>query len=245
MLKKIYIQTITELKIYFRDILQVFFGFFFPIFIVIISASVFSGTSMDGSKYIDYILPGIFSVLIMTTSFFTVGVTIASYKENLIMKKFRTTPMKLSNFFVAIVISRIIVIVIQIALMWIIAVLMFNANFSGNIIAFIYTFLFACLVFLTIGFTIASLTKTFNAAIGVANSFYMGLTFVSAAFYPIDSFPSTMKYVVKALPLIHIVESIREVWTNGSWIPFSSINIIVLIAWLIVGFIVSIIKFRW
>lgn len=239
------IQTVSELKIYFRDKLQVFFGFFFPVIIIVLCASIFSETRVEGAPYIDYIMPGVIAVIIMTTSFFTVGVTIAGYKENLIMKKFRATPMKLGNFLVSVILARLIIILCQVFIMWMIAAIFFKSSFSGNAIAFAYTFIISAVLFLTLGFAIASVTRTYNAAIGIANSFYMGLTFVSAAFYPITAFPRAIRHVIDVFPLIHIVEPIRRVWLDGAWMPFNAIDIIVALLWLILGLVISTLKFKW
>lgn len=245
MISSIIIQASAELKIYFRDKVQVFFGFFFPVFILILFASIFSGTKVEGIPYIDYIMPGMFAVTIMTTSFFTVGATIAGYKENLIMKKLRATPMKLSNFLLAVVFSRVFLLVLQTSIMWMVAALFFEADFRGNVIVFAYTFILSSILFLTLGFTIASLVKTFNAAIAVANFLYLGLVFVSAAFFPITRFPLTVQHIIRAFPLIHIVEPLRKIWLDGTWMPFSALNLIIIFIWLVAGFAISVLKFKW
>jgi ABC-2 type transport system permease protein len=244
-MNSIVIQTISELKIYFRDKLQVFFGFLFPVFIIIICASIFSGTIIESLPYIDFILPGVFAILIMATSFFTVGASIAGYKENLIMKKLYATPMKLYSFLLSVILSRIAIIICQVFIMWLIAFIFFKSKFEGNLISFLYTFTISSILFLTIGFTIASITSTFNSAIGIANSFYMGLAFVSAAFYPITNFPQIMIHIIRIFPLINIVEPLRRAWNDGSWMPFSTNNIIVILSWFIICILITKYKFKW
>lgn len=244
MVNKLIYQVVTELRVYFRDIIQMIFGFVLPIVIVVVFGMIFKGTFVNDIPYMDYIMPGVIAVTIMTTSLFTVGVSFAGYKETLILKKIFVTPVKVSSYLISLIMSRVVILMIQISILWIIADFAFNTNFDGNLFQFCLVFLMSTIPFIIIGFVVGVIVKSANAAIAISNSFYMGLTFVSAAFYPIDSFPEVMKNIIRLFPLINIVEPIRKVWVYGAWWPFSLQNISVIMIWSVVGIIIIIKKFN-
>lgn len=239
-------QAEAEWKLYLRDPVQVFFGFAFPVALVFLFATIYKGQSFDGEiGYIDFIIPGMIAVLTMTTAFFSVGVTVAGYRENGVIRRLRSTSLKPITFFSSVLFVRYLIILLQSAVLIGVAMIAFDGVNHGSWVDFLVMLSVGSLAFLALGFAIASVTKSTTSAVAVANSIFVPLMMVSGAFYPTDSYPQIIKDVVEVFPLYYLIEGMRDVWATGWGLDQVLPAFGFLSAWLAAGVLISVWRFRW
>ncbi|OQB05711.1 MAG: Inner membrane transport permease YbhR [bacterium ADurb.Bin212] len=201
-------------------------------------------TSSKDLTYFDFVLAGILGLALMNSSIHGIAVGMSKYREDKILKRITTTPIKSWQFVGAEVLSRLVLNFLQIALILVIGVYAFDAHIYGNIAIIFAVSLVGALLFQLIGFVIASFSKTTSAAEGMATAITIPMMFLAGVFFPIDSLPSWLYSVVQYLPLAPLLRIIRGVTLEGTS-PFSDLNyVLIVFAWIAASLAISIYRFR-
>lgn len=195
-------------------------------------------------SYYDFILAGILGLSIMNSSIIGIAVAMTKYREDKILKRITSTPLPTWIFIISEVLSRLILNLLQIMTILAIGVFVFDANIYGNIFVLIGISLFGAILFQLMGFVIAALSKTTDAAQGMATAITIPMMFLAGVFFPIDSLPRWIANIVQYLPLAPLLRIIRGIALE-SQSPFSDPkNIIIIGAWITGCLLISIFKFR-
>ncbi|PIP50943.1 hypothetical protein COX11_01340 [Candidatus Berkelbacteria bacterium CG23_combo_of_CG06-09_8_20_14_all_41_73] len=195
-------------------------------------------------NYFDFVLAGILGLALMNSSVIGIGVGMARYREDKILKRITTTPVKSLWFIIAEILSRLIVNLIQIALILAIGYFFFGAHIYGNIFVVLAVALVGGIMFQLFGFVVASFSKTTDTAQGMATAITIPMMFLAGVFFPIDALPKWLYYIVQYLPLAPILRIIRGVMLEGLSPFFEPRNVIITIAWLIITLVISSWRFR-
>ncbi len=201
-------------------------------------------TNNNNLNYFDFVLIGLIGMALMNSSIQGVAISLTKYREDKILKRITTTPVKTYKFIFAEILSRLIVNIIQISLILAIGVYYFHAHIYGNILL-IYLFgILGAILFQSIGFVIASLSKTTQAAEGMSVAITIPMMFLAGVFFPIDQLPNWLYSVVQFLPLAPLLKMIRQIGLE-TLSPFTNINnIIIVTSWIVIMLGFAIYKFR-
>ncbi|MDD3774118.1 MAG: ABC transporter permease [Patescibacteria group bacterium] len=194
--------------------------------------------------YFDFILAGILGLSLMNSSIIGVGVGIAQYRQDKILKRIVTTPLPSWIFIIAEVLSRLVINFFQIVLILVIGTYVFDAHIYGSLWAIFGLALLGAILFQLLGFVIASISKTTDAAQGMATAITIPMMFLAGVFFPLDSLPKWLASIVQYLPLAPLLRMLRTVTLEGNSILENPINIIIVGAWIIAALIFAIFKFR-
>ncbi|MCL5794846.1 MAG: ABC transporter permease [Patescibacteria group bacterium] len=195
-------------------------------------------------NYFDFVLVGILGMALMNGSIIGISVSISKYREDKILKRITSTPVKSWQFIGAEVLSRLVLNVVQIALILSVGVYGFHAHIYGNIFIVIALAILGGILFQLIGFFIASFAKTPDSAQSMAQTFAIPMMFLAGVFFPIDSLPKWLSSIVQYLPLAPLLRTLRGVALDGLS-PFNNpINLIIILGWIILMLAITIFKFR-
>ncbi len=95
-----------------------------------------------------------------------------------------------------------------------------------------------------IGYIIASLSPGARTAQVVGMVIFYPMMFLSGSAIPLEVLPANVQRVSAILPLTYVVKLLRGLWIGEAWSQFT-IEVIVLVAILVVGVLVSVKTFRW
>lgn len=194
--------------------------------------------------YFDFVMVGLIGLALMNVSIQGVSITMARYREDKILKRIVTTPIKPWKFIVAEVLSRLILNIIQVSLILSVSVFFFGANIYGSILLIFLFSLIGAALFQSIGFMIASFCQTTDAAQGMAMSINIPMMFLAGVFFPIDQLPAWLTSIVQYIPLAPLLRMIRQIALEDIS-PFTELsNILIVVGWLIIMLIISAFKFR-
>jgi len=168
-------------------------------------------TSTNNFNYYDFILIGMLGMALMNSSVQGIAISITKYREDQILKRLTTTPLKTWKFILAEVFSRLILNLCQISLILAIGVFGFHGHIYGSIALIYLISLVGALLFQAMGFAIASLSATTSAAEGMATAITIPMMFLGGVFFPIDQLPSWLYSIVKFLPLSPLLKIMRQV----------------------------------
>ena len=209
---------------------------------------IFSYTEVKTSdrtvNYFDFVLAGLIGLALMNSSIIGISVAMSKYREDKILKRIMTTPLKTWKFMVAEVTSRLVVNIVQVGLILALGVYAFKAHLYGNVYILFALAILGALLFQLIGFAAASFAKTADAAQGMATTITIPMMFLAGVFFPIDQLPKWLYSIVQYLPLAPLLRMIRGVALEATS-PFSNpANMIIVAAWIVAAFLVSLLKFR-
>lgn len=194
--------------------------------------------------YFDFILPGLLGMALMNSSIIGISASMTRYKEDKILKRITTTPLKTYQFLVPEVISRLVVNVIQITLILLVGHYLFGAHIIGSLWGIYGIAMVGALLFQLIGFAVAALSRNPEAAEGLSTVITIPMMFLSGVFFPIDALPTWLLPVVNILPLAPLLRMIRTIFLE-SGNPFTNImNPIIIVGWIVVALAISLWRFR-
>jgi len=167
------------------------------------------GTGTEAFSYIDFLLPGIVLMGFFTAGLFSVPGTILFGREQGILKRYWVTPLSTSRFLLGFGIGHMALCGVQFSLAWLLAAVAFGARVSFfSLLPALYLVL-AIVVFLAFGFLIASLAKTGNAGMAIANIVNMPMMFLGGLFFPISDLPLPLKILMMGNPLTYLADGLR------------------------------------
>lgn len=201
-------------------------------------------TSTRNLNYFDFVLIGLIGLSLMNSSVQGIAISMAQYREEKILKRITTTPVKSSKFVIAEVVSRLILNIAQILVILGIGVIFFGAHIYGNFFLILLVSLVGAVLFQTLGFAVASATKTVAAAQGMATAITIPMMFLAGVFFPIDSLPTWLFKIVQFLPLAPFLRVLRQ-YALETTSPFLvPLNAIIIIGWIVALLAISIWRFR-
>jgi len=200
--------------------------------------------SAQETTYFDFILAGILGMALMNSSIIGIAVGMTKYREDKILKRITTTPLKTWVFIVSQVAARLVINLAQISLILVVGIYGFHGHVYGNIFSIYAIALLGGLLFQLIGFSIASFAKTTQAAEGMATALTIPMMFLAGVFFPIDSLPKWLFAIVQYLPLAPLLRILRGVTLDGNSPFVNPINFAIVLGWIVITLIISIYKFR-
>lgn len=202
------------------------------------------GIAAVSTRYIDFLVPGILGFSVMTSGVISVASRMVSYREKRILKRLQATPLRTWEFVLANVISQMVVVAAQIAVLLTAAVVLFGVHIAGSVGTVALLALVGSVAFLTIGFAVSGLAATEEAASAIGNVVTMPMMFLSGVYFPLSGAPAWLKPVINVLPLTYLVNGLRDVMEKGISTNVGP-DLAVLVVTAILGFGLSARTFRW
>lgn len=201
--------------------------------------------SVKSSRYIDFLLPGIVGMALMQMAVFSVAFVFADYKEKGILKRLLATPMQPQQFVTAQVITRLIVALVQSAVLIAVGILLYHSHVYGAWWLVALISILGGVMFLGLGFTISGLANTVDAVPAIANLIVFPMLFLGGTFFPIDTMPNWLQHAVQYLPLQYLTHSMREVMANGAGLSAIAHDLYWMLGWSVVLIFTATLTFRF
>jgi len=198
-----------------------------------------------GSRYIDFLIPGLLGMNIMGTGMWGIGFYIVTARQKKLLKRLVATPMSRSQFLLGQIFGRMFLLVFEVGVLVAFATLLFDVPLRGSIVTLAFVSVLGAMTFAGFGLLVASRAKTVEGVSGLMNVVMMPLWILSGIFFSTSRFPDAMQPVVQALPLTALNDALREVMLDGASL-FSILDEVALTAaWGVAAFVAALMIFRW
>jgi ABC-2 type transport system permease protein len=204
-----------------------------------------SGVKTNNLGVIDFILPGILAISIMQLGIFSVAFAFVSMKASGMLRRIQATPTHPGQFVVAQAVTRLIVGVLQVALLTILGIWLFDFHMMGNPVEFGIVAIMGVLVFLAFGFIVAGFAKDENQAAPIANLVAFPMMFLSGTFFDRANFPDTLQHITDYFPLTYLADAMRKIANEGAHLSQIGGDLLGLTVWGIIVFFIAVRVFRW
>ena len=201
--------------------------------------------SERGSRYIDFVVPGLLGMTIMGGGIWGLGYTIVDQRRKNLLKRLVATPMSRAHYLLSYVISRLVLLAVEAGVLVGFSTLLFGVPIRGSILAITAIILVSALAFGGLGLLIASRSKTIEGVSGLMNLSMLPMWVLSGVFFSSENFPAVVQPFIKALPLTATNDALRATMLRG--VPFVGLwpQLSILAAWMIVCFTIALKIFRW
>src|SRR5580658_2483939 len=202
-------------------------------------------SSEPGSRYIDFLIPGLLGMNLMNSGMWGVGFALVEMRQRKLLKRFVATPMRRSDFLLALTSSRLILMVIEVGLLLGFGVLVFHMRVQGSILSVVLLGALGAVSFGGVGLLTACRAQKIESVSGLINLVMMPMCIFSGVFFSYQKFPAISQPFIKALPLTALDDALRATIIEGASLGSQSGRLLVLAVWGGVSFILALRWFRW
>ena len=202
-------------------------------------------SSEPGSRYIDFLIPGLLGMNLMNSGMWGVGFALVEMRQRKLLKRFVATPMRRSDFLLALISSRMVLMVIEVGLLLGFGVLVFHMRVQGSILSVILLGTLGAVAFGGVGLLTACRAQKIESVSGLINLVMMPMWIFSGVFFSYQRFPAIAQPFIKALPLTALNDALRSTILEGASLGSQSGRLLVLAVWGGVSFVLALRWFRW
>jgi ABC-type multidrug transport system permease subunit len=201
--------------------------------------------SEPGSRYIDFLIPGLLGMNLMGSGMWGIGFAIVEMRQRKLLKRFVATPMRRGDFLLALASSRLILMMIELALVLGFGVFAFHMRVVGSWAAILLVSCLGALSFAAIGLLTASRAQKIETASGIMNVVMMPMWIFSGIFFSYERFPAVMIPLIKLLPLTALNDMLRAIILEGSSLSSQAAPLAVVGLWGVISYFLAVHFFRW
>jgi len=198
-----------------------------------------------GSRYIDFLIPGMIGMNLMGSGMWGVGFAVVLARTRRLLKRLAATPMRRSHYLLGFMLSRMIFLVPEVAVLVVLGWIIFDVKFFGSIADMVIVSALGSMTFAGLGLLVASRSKTIEAASGWMNFIMMPMYILSGSFFSYERFPAFAIPIIRALPLTALNDALRAVMNDGTPLYSIWLELAVLTIWSILSFGVALKIFKW
>ena len=198
-----------------------------------------------GTRYIDFLIPGLIAFGIMNSCVWGIGWTLIETRMKKLMRRMVATPMKKSVFFSSHMATRIVLGGFETLLLLIFSRLYFGTEITGTLAAFIVVFLAGIFAFSGIAILIASRTSKTEVANGLVNAVTLPMMILSGIFFNYHNFPDWVIPIIQVLPLTLLADSIRAIFIEAAGFAEVLKPVVILCLTGLITFFVGLRVFKW
>jgi ABC-2 type transport system permease protein len=198
-----------------------------------------------GSRYIDWLVPGLLGMNIMGTGVWGVGFSIAHARARKLLKRLVATPMSRWHYLASHVFSRLMFLTLETAIVIGFAWIAFGVRILGSVLSLAVLAVVGALAFGGIALLVSSRARTIEAVSGLMNVVMLPMWVLSGVFFASTNFPDAMQPFIQALPLTALNDALRAVVNEGASLVSQWQEVAILSGWGAACFALALKLFRW
>lgn len=210
----------------------------------VLATHVFT-SSEPGSRYIDFLIPGLLGMNLMNSGMWGIGFALVEMRQRKLLKRFVATPLRRGDFLLALASSRLILMVIEVALLLGFGALIFHIRVMGSLLSILLIGAIGAIAFGGLGLLTASRSRKIESVSGLINLVMMPMWIFSGVFFSYQRFPAAVQPFIKALPLTALNDALRATILEGSTLASQGGRLLVLALWGGISFFLALRWFRW
>lgn len=198
-----------------------------------------------GSRYIDFLLPGLIGLNLMGSSMWGVGYNLVVSRKRRLLRRYAVTPMRRGHFLLSYFFSRILFLGLELAVLLGFGAIVFGTVVRGSYAVVGLVAFLGAAAFAGVSLVIGARVENTDVANGWINFVQLPMWVLSGAFFSYERFPDWLHTPIRLLPLTALVDALRAVSNAGATLADCGGQIAVMAVWCAVGFFVALRTFRW
>ncbi len=181
-----------------------------------------------GSRYIDFLIPGLIGLGLMSTGLWGIGFTLAEMRTKKLIKRLTATPMRRSDFLFSFLLVRAVLLPFELAPLLLFSRFVFDVGVRGSIFTLILTALIGGLTFAVMGLLLACRSENPQIVSGLSSRF-----------------PDAIQPVIRYMPLTALNDALRATMIDGASLSDVAPKIVMVSVWGVVSFVLAVRFFKW
>jgi ABC-type multidrug transport system permease subunit len=198
-----------------------------------------------GSRYIDFLVPGLLGMGLLGGGMWGVGFAIVDMRLRKLLKRYLATPMKRSHFLAALMASRLLFTIPEVLMLLLFSRLLFGVTSQGSYWSLALLILLGTFEFAGIGLLVASRAQTIETVSGLMNAVMLPMWIGSGIFFSPERFPDSVQPFLSVLPLTPLIHALRSVMLEGTGLLALGPELAAIAAWGGISFVLALRWFRW
>jgi ABC-type multidrug transport system permease subunit len=202
-------------------------------------------SSEPGSRYIDFLIPGLIGMNLMNSGMWSVGFALVDMRQRKLLKRFVATPMRRSDFLLALAGGRLLLMLSEVGLLLGFGVLVFHIPVRGSLLTILLLSAIGAVAFAGLGLLTASRARKIESVSGLINLIMMPMWIFSGVYFSYERFPAVIHPIIKALPLTALNDALRATILEGAPLTAQAGRLLVVLLWGGIAFVLALRWFRW
>ena len=198
-----------------------------------------------GSRYVDFLVPGLVGLGIMSNALWGLGFSIVDARRRHLTKRLLATPMPRRDYLLSYLFWRMLILWAEVGVPVGFGVVAFGVPVRGSLVDLVLLCVLSSLSCSALGLLLASRARTIEGISGLVNLVQVPMWILSGVFFSARRFPAVVQPFISALPLTAIVDALRAHMLQGASLVQVAPQLGVLGAWLVVSFALALKLFRW
>lgn len=198
-----------------------------------------------GSRYIDFLVPGLLGLNLLSTSVWGIGFGIVNARMKKTLKLMTATPMRRSDYLLSHMFSRFVFLGIESTAIILFGVFVFGVPVRCDPATLVFLCVFAGLSFTGLGLLCGSRVQTFEGVNGLINAILVPMWLLSGVFFSSERFPKAFQPLIRALPLTAANEALRAAMLEGRGLLTLLAPLAILLVWAMASYSIALKIFRW
>jgi ABC-type multidrug transport system permease subunit len=198
-----------------------------------------------GSRYIDFLIPGLLGFNLMSSGLWGVGFVIVDMRVRKLIKRMMATPVSRTHFLLSFVLVRGAFLLGELPILLCFANWVFHVPIRGSIALIAGLCVLGSLMFAGLGLLIGSRAQNTHTVAGLVNAVTLPMLVTSGVFFSASRFPEVIQPLIRLLPLTALNDAVRMVMLDGVGVAAVTTQIGIILAWGLIPFVIALRIFRW
>jgi ABC-type multidrug transport system permease subunit len=199
----------------------------------------------NGSRYIDFLVPGLLGMNLMGSSIWSLAFAIVTARNKKLLKRLMATPMSRYQYLLSFLFSRLFFLILEVVTLVGFGYFAFGVPLRGSIATLFLIALLGAVSFGGLGLLCASRARTVEAVSGIANFVMLPMWVFSGVFFSSSNFPEVVQPFIHILPLTAVNDALRANMLEGASLGAVSPQLLIILIWGVLSFFAALKLFRW
>jgi ABC-2 type transport system permease protein len=207
--------------------------------------TIVSGVDADRFDFMNFFVPGMLAMALMTNGVIALSTTFVSYRERGILRRLRATPFPLWAFILSKISVQLVVAMAQAAVLLGTGVVLFDVTIAASYVSLVIMIALGALGFLSIGFAVSSFARDAETAAGISNVIVFPMMFLGGVFFPVENAPDWLQPLILVMPVAYLADALRVIVLEGATILDVWPSAAVMLITALLGMVIAVRFFRW
>lgn len=235
--------------IHLRNRMILFWNLLFPLLMLVLYGTVFSGEAFGNDpafNYINWVLPGVLVFNALAFGLITSSSMMLTMRELGVLRRLQATPMPAGQLVGAYFLVNVTIVLLQSLLIIAAAVVLFDATITAvGLLLALPMVLVGILTFVAMGQVVSGLAPTAGVAVMGGQLLYFALLFVTDMILPLAMLPEWLQKVAVYLPSYAVVQLVRPPLMDSVAPADLGLHLAVAAVYAVVAGLVAARLFRW
>lgn len=199
----------------------------------------------NGSRYIDFLVPGLLGMNLMGTGMWGIGFSIVTARSRGLLKRLVATPMRKRDYLLGQMMGRMVFLIPEVGVLVGFAHAAFGVPVKGSLVALALIAGLGAMAFTGIGLLVAARPRTIEGVSGLMNFVMLPMWIFSGVFFSPSRFPEAILPLIRLLPLTALNDALRAVMIDGDSLASVAGELGILGVWGGLAFAFALRLFRW